>query len=79
VELTADRRTMTADSGDVLRGHEFHYSAAALDDDATLAFDVDGEGIADGRDGLLEYNTLGTYTHVHAESGAFDTLLERTR
>ncbi|WP_135663421.1 cobyrinic acid a,c-diamide synthase [Halorhabdus rudnickae] len=79
VELTADRRTPTADSGDALRGHEFHYSTASLDSDATLAFDVDGKGIADGRDGLVEYDTLGTYAHVHAASGAFDTLLERSR
>ncbi|WP_158853343.1 cobyrinic acid a,c-diamide synthase [Halorhabdus sp. CUG00001] len=79
VELSADRRTLTADTGDSLRGHEFHYSRASLDSDATLAFTVDGEGIADGRDGLTEYETLGTYAHVHAASGAFDTLLERLR
>ncbi|WP_181684883.1 cobyrinic acid a,c-diamide synthase [Halorhabdus salina] len=79
VQLTADRRTPTADTGEDLRGHEFHYSRANLDSDATLAFSVDGEGIADGRDGLTEYETLGTYAHVHAASGAFDTLLERSR
>jgi len=79
VELTADRDAVTADAGDSLTGHEFHYSTATLGGDATLAFDVDSEGIADGRDGLTEYETLGTYAHVHAESGAFDTFLERSR
>ncbi|WP_136687285.1 cobyrinate a,c-diamide synthase [Halorhabdus amylolytica] len=79
VELTVGRRTPIGDAGDTLRGHEFHYSTTTLDGDAALAFDVDGEGIADGRDGLREYDTLGTYAHVHAESGAFDTLLERSR
>jgi cobyrinic acid a,c-diamide synthase len=79
VELTAEQPAPTAKVGDTLRGHEFHYSQATLDRDATLAFNVDGEGITDGCDGLTEYETLGTYAHVHAASGAFDTLLERTR
>lgn len=80
VELEACRRTLTADRGETLRGHAFHYSRAAIDRDATLAFDVDGDaGIDGGRDGLTEYSTLGTYAHVHAASGAFDTLLERSR
>ena len=78
VELRAREDALTAAAGETLRGHEFHYSSASVAPDATLAFDVDGgEGIADGRDGLLEYRTLGTYAHVHAESGAFDTFLER--
>jgi cobyrinic acid a,c-diamide synthase len=78
VELEADRRTVTAASGDRLRGHEFHYSRASLDSDAKLAFSmVRGDGLADGRDGLTEYETLGTYAHVHPESGAFDTFRDR--
>jgi cobyrinic acid a,c-diamide synthase len=78
VELRADRHTVTADGGDRLRGHEFHYSTAAVDSDATFAFSMErGEGIAQGRDGLTEHSTLGTYAHVHADSGAFDAFLER--
>jgi cobyrinic acid a,c-diamide synthase len=78
VELEAEGRTVTADPGDRLRGHEFHYSAADLATDASLAFSMRrGEGIRNGRDGLTEYRTLGTYTHLHAESGAFDTFLDR--
>jgi cobyrinic acid a,c-diamide synthase len=77
VELEAERRTVTAETGDRLRGHEFHYSDARLAADASLAFSVRrGTGISEGRDGLSEYRTLGTYTHLHAESGAFDTFLE---
>ena len=38
-----------------------------------------GDGITDGREGLTEYSTLGTYAHVHAESGAFDAFLDRIR
>ncbi|PSP79297.1 cobyrinic acid a,c-diamide synthase [Halobacteriales archaeon QS_4_69_225] len=77
VELVADRATPVADAGETVRGHEFHYSRADVAADATLAFDVRrGDGIADGRDGLTEYRTLGTYAHVHAGSGAVDALVE---
>ncbi len=69
--------TLTAPAGETLRGHEFHYSAADVDADATFAFDVRrGDGIDDGREGLTEHRTLGTYAHVHAESGAFDAFLD---
>ncbi|MDS0222891.1 cobyrinic acid a,c-diamide synthase [Haloarcula sp. S1AR25-5A] len=78
VELDARTETVTASAGDSLRGHEFHYSAATLGSDASFAFDVvRGDGIDGDHDGLTEYNTLGTYCHCHAESGAFDRLLER--
>lgn len=77
VELRATRDCLTAPSGATLRGHEFHYSAADPASDATFAFEVErGTGI-DGFDGLTEYDTLGTYAHVHAESGAFDRFVER--
>jgi cobyrinic acid a,c-diamide synthase len=77
VELVADRATPLTDVGGRLRGHEFHYSEADVAGDATLVFDVErGDGIHDGRDGLAEYRTLGTYAHLHADSGAFDGFLE---
>ena len=77
VELLAREDTLTAGGGEGLRGHEFHYSTAEVADDATFAFEVKrGDGIADERDGLTEYRTLGTYAHVHADSGAFDAFVE---
>lgn len=77
VELEAVDDTVTASRGEQLRGHEFHYSKATVSSDASFAFEVRrGSGIADGMDGLTEYRTLGTYTHVHPESGAFDSFLE---
>ncbi|MFC6823546.1 cobyrinic acid a,c-diamide synthase [Halopelagius fulvigenes] len=77
VELRATRDALTASEGETLRGHEFHYSTADPDPDATFAFEVErGTGI-DGFDGLCEYETLGTYAHVHAESGAFDRFVEQ--
>jgi cobyrinic acid a,c-diamide synthase len=78
VELRADGQTLTAGAGGTLRGHEFHYSAAEVASDATFAFSVErGDGITGEKEGLTEYQTLGTYAHVHPESGAFDTFVER--
>ncbi|MFB6217852.1 MAG: cobyrinate a,c-diamide synthase, partial [Halobacteriaceae archaeon] len=78
VELRASEATLTADAGGRLRGHEFHYSAADVGADARFAFDVArGAGIDGDHDGLTEYRTLGTYAHVHAESGAFDSFIDR--
>ena len=80
VELRARDDALTAEAGETIRGHEFHYSAADVAADATFAFDVErGDGIADGKDGLTAYRTLGTYAHVHADSGAFDRFVDRIR
>jgi cobyrinic acid a,c-diamide synthase len=74
-EATTD--TLIAATGDRLRGHEFHYSSADTGQDASFAFDIRrGTGIDGEHDGVVEYATLGTYSHVHAESGAFDAFLE---
>ncbi|MCL7416586.1 MAG: cobyrinic acid a,c-diamide synthase [Halalkalicoccus sp.] len=76
-ELRAREDTLSARAGESLRGHEFHYSSAEVDPDARFAFDVErGSGIDGEHDGLSEYDVLGTYAHVHAESGAFDRFLE---
>jgi cobyrinic acid a,c-diamide synthase len=78
VELRARRDAPTAAAGEALRGHEFHYSTADAAGDARFAFDVErGTGIDGDRDGLIEHRTLGTYCHVHPESGAFDAFLDR--
>ena len=80
VELRARGDSLTADSGTTLRGHEFHYSTADVASDAEFAFDVErGDGIEDGKDGLTAHRTLGTYAHVHADSGAFDRFVDRIR
>ncbi|MFT4880864.1 MAG: cobyrinic acid a,c-diamide synthase [Natronomonas sp.] len=78
VELRADADTLTATAGATLRGHEFHYSSATVGSDARFAFDVArGDGITDSKDGLVEHQALGTYCHVHPESGAFDAFVGR--
>jgi cobyrinic acid a,c-diamide synthase len=77
VELDTTTGTLTADRGETLRGHEFHYSEATVDSDTRFAFDVQrGDGIDGDHDGLLEYESLGTYAHVHPESGAFDAFID---
>ncbi|WP_252701413.1 cobyrinic acid a,c-diamide synthase [Natronosalvus vescus] len=77
VELEALERTLTARSGEEIRGHEFHYSRADVGTDARFRFEtVRGRGITGERDGLAEYAALGTYAHVHPESGAFDRFLD---
>ncbi len=78
IELDATTGTLTAESGETIRGHEFHYSEASVDSDARFAFDVRrGDGIDGDHDGLMAYDSLGTYAHVHAASGAFDRFLDR--
>jgi cobyrinic acid a,c-diamide synthase len=55
--------------GQVLTGHEFHYSTLrGLDNPGvTCAFRIlRGHGIDGTRDGLCNYNALGTYLHLHA-------------
>ena len=59
-------------TGEILHGHEFHYSHIPdwEEGTCTLVFKMRrGRGIHGGRDGLLYKNCLATYSHVHA-SGA---------
>jgi cobyrinic acid a,c-diamide synthase len=55
--------------GTQLKGHEFHYSRIVPDPgpETAMAFKVTrGTGIGGQREGLLCYNVLATYTHLHA-------------
>ena len=73
VTLRARGYTVTAGAGERVKGHEFHFSSASPARDTRFAFDmVCGTGIDGDHDGLTEYTTVGTYCHVHPESGAFD-------
>jgi cobyrinic acid a,c-diamide synthase len=73
VTLRARGDTVTAGAGERVQGHEFHFSSASPARDTRFAFDmVRGTGIDGDHDGLTEYTTVGTYCHVHPESGAFD-------
>jgi len=62
------------------RAHEFHYSKISnLARDAKLVYDLKiGEGIANKKDALSEYNTLASYCHLYFDSAKYATrLVER--
>jgi len=50
-----------------IQGHEFHFSELeSISKDSRFAYKLDiGLGIKNQRDGLLQYNTLGSYMHLH--------------
>jgi len=50
-----------------IKGHEFHYSELdLLPKDSKFAYDLSiGMGIKNKKDGLVAYNTLASYMHVH--------------
>ena len=55
--------------GDILKGHEFHYTRAVMKDseDIDLVFKVRrGYGLDGERDGVCRKNLLATYSHMHA-------------
>jgi cobyrinic acid a,c-diamide synthase len=56
--------------GQILHGHEFHYSRViSMADKPGVSFVfkmTKGEGIMNGKDGLCFRNVLATYTHLHA-------------
>jgi cobyrinic acid a,c-diamide synthase len=65
VEVRAVTDCAIARAGDVLRGHEYHYSTATVDTDARFAYRVtQGKGI-DGLDGVTENNVVASYLHAH--------------
>lgn len=59
------RPGLWAKTGSLL-GHEFHYSRTECDPDARFAIRLaKGKGIQNGKDGLIEQNAIGTYTHAY--------------
>ena len=55
--------------GEILKGHEFHYSNPVLTGEANVdfAFRVRrGHGVDGERDGICMKNVLATFTHIHA-------------
>ncbi len=53
-------------AGQVVTGHEFHYSRLIADPDARYMLNLSrGRGIEAGKDGLVASNTLGLYTHSY--------------
>ncbi len=82
-EVTIKKDTLVGQKGEVLRGHEFHYSALEeplleepLFEDSSLdrVYEVTKRGygdiLADGSAGFQNGNTLGSYIHLHFGSMA---------
>ena len=66
--------------GQVLRGHEFHYSITECDRDARFAYRMHrGKGIEDAKDGLMVYNTLAGYMHTHPASAPMERFVDMCR
>ncbi|MBD0305708.1 MAG: cobyrinate a,c-diamide synthase [Nitrospiraceae bacterium] len=64
------------------RGHEFHYSSLVpLEPLAYVCHIADARGHACGQDGLIAYNTVGLYTHLHfaSQPGLARALVESAR
>lgn len=75
-EYTASSDSIIATTGQVFRGHEFHYSSASPHTDARYAFTANrGSGITGESDGITEHQTLGFYGHLHPASGAFNEFI----
>jgi cobyrinic acid a,c-diamide synthase len=67
-----------AKKGVIIRGHEFHYSLTECDSDARLVYRLQrGKGISEGRDGLMEHNTMASYMHTHPTSNSYDEFLRQ--
>jgi len=63
--------------GQVVRGHEFHYSFLETEGDSRFVYRLRrGKGIRDGCDGLVEHHTLAGYLHTHFYSYAVDRFIE---
>jgi len=55
--------------GAVIKGHEFHYSIVENINKPKFVYKMKiGKGIIDQFDGWLEYNSLGTYSHINFAS-----------
>jgi cobyrinic acid a,c-diamide synthase len=77
VEAEVAKSNPVVEMGATIRGHEFHYSRVQCEEDARFAYRLRrGKGIRDGRDGLVEHNTLGGYLHAHFYSYPVDRFIE---
>lgn len=49
-----------------IRGHEFHYSRTIPDPDVRYALTLTrGEGVGNGKDGIMAGSVIGAYTHIY--------------
>lgn len=66
--------------GQIIRGHEFHYSVTDCPLDARFAYRMKrGKGIQDGQDGIMIHNTLASYMHTHPACAPMERFVEKCR
>jgi cobyrinic acid a,c-diamide synthase len=63
----ATQDSMIAKKGDIIKGHEFHYSKINLTKPKPqFAFEIlRGRGIENNKDGMMLKNTIASYIHTH--------------
>jgi len=68
VEATVERNNPWFETGERLRGHEFHYSRPRRGPagSATVLGLERGTGMGDGRDGIVSGRVWASYVHLHA-------------
>jgi len=61
------RNCIISNANNTIRGHEFHFSdLESVDKDSKFAYDMEiGVGINKKKDGLVQYNSLASYMHLH--------------
>ena len=61
------RNCLISSANNIIRGHEFHFSnLESIDKDSRFAYDMQiGVGVNRKKDGLLQYNALASYMHLH--------------
>ena len=62
------RKSIIADEGDILKGHEFNFSTLACEDDFPWAYDLKGTRQKEGHlEGFARDNVLASYLHLSFE------------
>jgi cobyrinic acid a,c-diamide synthase len=70
MEAVVDKQNPYFNEGEIIRGHEFHYSSIEWKSDtleSCLSLNR-GSGCYDGRDGLIYKNVFASYMHLHTLS-----------
>lgn len=70
VEATIDVNNPFFTKGNLVRGHEFHYSGIVKQNELlpTVMKLNKGYGATNGRDGFIYKNVFASYTHIHSKS-----------
>jgi cobyrinic acid a,c-diamide synthase len=69
VTLTATTDTVLLRKGEIVRGHEFHFSTATPVGPVEFGLTSDGgRGITEGKDGICTPTLLASYAHLHFAS-----------